>query len=164
MAIALLEESLAIAQTIGDWRSQGNALAYLGNVHFYLDDIENAIGYYENALAVARDIGDRRSEAVLLGDLAIASVAQRDAGKAIAFYQRQLVIFGEIRDLPAEAMGRWAVARLLNQVGQIAQAIRYAELALPVLEMIRHSEVANIKAKLEEWRHTYSANWSSSKP
>jgi tetratricopeptide (TPR) repeat protein len=62
-SIPLLQQSLQIAQTIGDRKNEASSLGNLGNVYYALGEYSRALEFYEQALVITREIGDRKGEA-----------------------------------------------------------------------------------------------------
>ena len=61
--------STRVPMSIGDRRSEGNALDNLANAYSALGQTRRAIKFYEQRLEIAREIGDRRGEAKSLNNL-----------------------------------------------------------------------------------------------
>ena len=70
-ALDYLHRSLAVSRPNGHREAEGYALAYLGNVHGELDDLDEARRYGRAALAIATDTGIRPLQTLVhnaLGD------------------------------------------------------------------------------------------------
>jgi non-specific serine/threonine protein kinase len=69
---SLLEESLALAETVQSRYAAGHALATLGDVRWAEDDEQRAVALWRRALSVVRELRDRRGIAGCLERLALA--------------------------------------------------------------------------------------------
>jgi predicted ATPase/DNA-binding CsgD family transcriptional regulator/Tfp pilus assembly protein PilF len=86
-ARALLEESLALYQEVGDRRFVPRALAYLGNLSIDRKDYEQAEELYEKSLALARELGDATSLSLSLVSLGYIFLLDGRHGRAMALFE-----------------------------------------------------------------------------
>ena len=92
VALPLIEESLAIAQQIGDrWWTAWN-LHLLGRVAYFEHDPETATSFGQESLALAREIGDDWLAAWALHLLALASYVADDLPAARRYFDESLAI------------------------------------------------------------------------
>jgi serine/threonine protein kinase/tetratricopeptide (TPR) repeat protein len=74
-AVAFAEESLRIAQRIGDRNGEALALNSMGNAWAFADDPAKALEHYERTLAIARENGERGMECIAIGNIAAGYIA-----------------------------------------------------------------------------------------
>jgi len=75
-----------------------------------------------------------------------------ETSRAIQFYKQQLAIVCEMGYRRGEGIGLWNMSLTLDQLGERAQAIRYAERALTIFEQIEDPNAAQVRAQLAAWR------------
>jgi tetratricopeptide (TPR) repeat protein len=151
-AVEFHEQDLVISREIGDKRIEGNALGDLAIAYKKLGDTDKAMVFCEQWLVIAQEIGDRRGEGNALGNLGIAYADLGDARKAIEFYEQALIVRREIGDQRGEGDDLWNSALAFDKLGDRAQAVARAEAALRIREAIEDPHVAEVRAKLAEWR------------
>ncbi|MBW4653748.1 MAG: CHAT domain-containing protein [Kaiparowitsia implicata GSE-PSE-MK54-09C] len=135
-AIALYEQSLAIAREIGDRQGESNALGNLGNAYLSLDQYQQAIDFYEQSLVIAREISDRRGEGSALNSLGIAYVALGQYQQAIDFHEQSLAITRVIGNRSGEGNSLGGLGNSYFGMGQYQQAIDYYEQQLGITREI----------------------------
>jgi len=145
-AIRFHQQSLDIAQEIGDRNGKGRSLCNLGNAYESLEKFQQAIEFLQQALVVQREIGDRNLESNSLGNLGNVYRNLGQYQQAIEFYQQSLEIMREIRDQRGEA-------NLLNNLGisssslkQYQRAIEFYQQSLEIQREIgdRQGEAASL--------------------
>ena len=106
------QSQLKAARDSHNRKSEGLALANIGNAYSDLGEAHKAIEFHEQYLAIAREIKDRRAEGRALGKLGIDYWQLGNALKSIEFCEQQLAIhreFGTPRD-EGDALGTLAIA------------------------------------------------------
>jgi tetratricopeptide (TPR) repeat protein len=110
----LSEESLALAQELGDPRTVVAALRHLGMVvQTWREDCDASHRLFAESLRRARELGDRWSEAFALQALGHAADARDCKEEALSLYEESLAIRREIGQ-------PWGIAVALNCVGGMA--------------------------------------------
>ncbi len=109
-ARALLEESLAIDEELGDLCRRARCLKDLGIVAGESDDHDTAREFFRQAITSFRSIGDRVGEAQSLNNLALSTESAGDVRGSLPMYAAALGVLRELGD-------SLSVARLLNNVG-----------------------------------------------
>jgi class 3 adenylate cyclase/tetratricopeptide (TPR) repeat protein len=139
---AVLEEAARLADSIGDRRRLGQALALLGNYYYEIAQSDKSIDCAERALGIARDLGDPELEAgvtFLLGqnhyglgnytraiDLLVQNVAALEAA--------QLDVTYHVGPARLSVTARCFLARTLAEIGEFRQAVTRAEEAITLSE------------------------------
>jgi predicted ATPase/Tfp pilus assembly protein PilF len=114
-AIALCEESLQIAQALGDGQGIAWALHNLGRVAYLQGDYPRAVPLLEQSLAGFREAGDNWGIPWSLDVLGQAAVARGDYGQAERLWTESLELrqsIGDVQGIP------WP----LNNLGEVAAA------------------------------------------
>ena len=125
-AIALLEESLAIAREIGERRVVTAALQPLGLACLGKGDIAAARTHLEEALVMARELGNPRETAAALNVLAQLLRTEGELDAAEPLYEQGLAITRELGD-------RESIAISLLNLAQVAIDRDAGERARPML-------------------------------
>jgi tetratricopeptide (TPR) repeat protein len=132
-----LEESLDLAQQLGDTTGSVAGLCYLGHVQCRLGDPQQAVRSYQAGLALAHRAEDAWWVAHMLRGLAHALNAQTERQKAAHYFQQAAAIFRETGD-------RWALARSLSDVawciwdeGRLREALALMQECLAALRQLR---------------------------
>jgi non-specific serine/threonine protein kinase len=131
-ARALLEESLALSQTLGDQQGLAYALVFLGLVVLSLGDHARTSELLSAGLTAAQAIGDTRAIAKALHGLGMVAYYQGDAARAAAHYTESLALFQQLGDLLniGLLLGNLGVVALARGDYQRARALFEKDLAL----------------------------------
>jgi len=97
-------EALAIAQSVGDRRTEGRLMSNLGSLHLDHGRLDEARTCYTSAVAIAREIGDRRGEGIRLANLGGMLTESGATAEALPTLERALRLAREIGDQPGEAL------------------------------------------------------------
>jgi len=103
MARRCYEESMAIAQEMGNRRDEASCLNNLGTIANYQADYAAAQVYYAASLAIQSETGNRFGEGVLLGNLGLVATNKGDYLAARRYHQQSLSVRREIYDRYGEA-------------------------------------------------------------
>jgi tetratricopeptide (TPR) repeat protein len=114
-AQALLQESLAIRQALGDQLGIASSLNNLGNVAWVQGDYERAKVLLEESLSIRRALRDQRGIAFTLYDLGSVALMQGD-------YERAKVLFEESLAIRRVLFDQQGIAFTLNDLGNVALA------------------------------------------
>jgi non-specific serine/threonine protein kinase len=109
----LLEESLALAQAVGDKQTSAWALNDLGNLALVRDDYAAARASYEASLVLGRAMGDVLTLGPVLGNLGWVAFMQGDYQAARAYYEESLAVTTEVGD-------KHGIAIMLANLGALA--------------------------------------------
>ena len=86
------EESLALAQQIGDERRAARVLRSLGIVASNQNELDRAAEFFEEALVSVRALQDQAAIGRCLNDLGLVADRQGDHERAIAYYEEALAL------------------------------------------------------------------------
>jgi len=130
------EQSLKLAQTMGDKLSEAKALGNLGVAYKNLGQYERAIHLQQQNLSIIREIGDRQDEGTALGNLGIAYDRLGQYERAIDFHQQHLTIAREISDRRGEGIALDGLGVAYIGLGQYEQAINFHQQRLRIAREI----------------------------
>ena len=131
---ALYEESLRLAEALGDRGRIALALVGLGGVAFHTGDLDGAQRRWEECLRIRRDLDDRRGAAGALNNLGMVDRRRGDLAGARARYEEALAVhraLGNAHDAAnvlgnlaavATEQGDYGGARALQEEGLPARA------------------------------------------
>ncbi len=113
LSLRLVDESLALARSLGDKAGIANGLHMLGMVKIYFENaIDEAERLFGDALAIRREIGDRRGIGQALGPLASCALNRYDYALAEQWYAESLALFREVGDDREVAGALWNLAEV----------------------------------------------------
>jgi predicted ATPase len=114
-AVAMGEEALAAARTVGDHHTMASALFLLGFTAFDRGELEQARAYHQASLTLEREIGYQHGVAIELTRLGDIAVAQGNPAEAQTLGEEALAIWRDRGD-------SWGIAWALIQLGRAARA------------------------------------------
>ncbi len=115
-------EALAIAQGVGDRRTEGRLMSNLGSLHLDHGRMDDARRCYESAVSIAREIGDRRGEGIRLANLGGLLTESGATAEALPQLERALRLAREIGDHPGEALALTNLGEAHLTLGNDARA------------------------------------------
>lgn len=121
-ALASLEAGKRFLEHEGDRRRLVGVLAFLGQVHQGLGQMDPAAQYLNEALGLARALDDPGLKAACHLDLGILRSLQQAVGPALAHLDRSLRRWQELGDRPRSARAMAWKARTVAVLGDVAQA------------------------------------------
>lgn len=142
MAISFLEQCLAISREIGDRGGESSALGNLAVAYLQLNQAQQAVLLFEHALLISREIGDGFGQGNFLRGLGRAYSQLKDVSRSIAIYEQALVFLRQVGDQHGFLEACWDIARLYDQSGIPAEAVRYARETVYVANQIGHTVLA----------------------
>ncbi|MEJ6486921.1 tetratricopeptide repeat protein, partial [Nostoc punctiforme UO1] len=111
-AIALYNQSLEIAERIGNVQDKAATLHYLGNIYANKGDVDEAIALYNQSLEIAERIGNVQSKVTTLYQLGNIYANKGDVDEAITLYNQSLEIAERIGDVQSKAATLYQLAIL----------------------------------------------------
>jgi tetratricopeptide (TPR) repeat protein len=145
-SMPLFQQSLQIAQTIGDRNGEAVSIVGLGSAYGALGQYLRAIELHEQSLRIQREIGDLNGEAASLGNLGNAHFSLGEYPRAIEFYEQSLAIGREIGNCNGEANSLSNLGNVYGALGQYPQAIKFYEQSLA----IQH-EIGDCNGEANSW-------------
>ena len=113
VALARLEESVAVGRESGDKHSLAHSLALLGMAEATVGDYAQAHPHLDEGIALFREMGDRWGLAWSLNHLGWSNLLQSNYPEARSLFEESLAIWRELGD-------RWALAVPLGNLGHMA--------------------------------------------
>jgi len=128
-AIKVLEESMAIADKLGDKLGVGIAMGNLGGIYYEKGEDRKAIEHYRHYLKTAQEIGDKRGVALVTGNMGRVFHSQGEDEKAIEYFNQSLKIDEEMSDRRGIAVSHINLGNLYKDRGDYEAAIKLYESA-----------------------------------
>ncbi|MCH7922694.1 MAG: tetratricopeptide repeat protein [Nitrospinae bacterium] len=151
-ALECYEQALPILSGVGDRRGEATTLNNIGGAYSDLDRKDEALEYYEQSLSIRREVGDRRGEATTLNNI---GGVYNDLGKqetALEYFERILPIRREVGDRTGEAVTLSNIAFIFADQGRLADAVSFMERVVEIDKEIRHPDLEQDRAELEDFR------------
>ena len=123
----LFQQSLEVAEALGDLSRIARAYNGLGNTAEYAGDYASARAYHEKALGISRALKNERAVAIDLHNLGIVLMIQKEHKSAEPLYEEALAIFRKIGDVNSVQSTVTNLAMVAAQTGQFAAARAYFE-------------------------------------
>ncbi len=117
----LLEQSIALYQSLGDRWGMSNALDGLGTVVWDRAAYNEAKQYHEKSLAIHRELGDQRGSAYSLGRLGTLALLQGQI-KGERLVRESITIYQKIGDRAGMANGFYIASMALMTLGAFDEA------------------------------------------
>jgi len=153
-ALALLQETLAIWQLLGNLRWQGFTHNSLGLVARKLGQTEQAKTSFEQALRISQANDDRQAQTSTLNNLSMLATEQGEFATAKNLLGQAISLAKSVNDKEQQARIIHNLAWNAKQAGWFKEAQPYAERALDILQQIGSVEeekrVRQLLAKLME--------------
>ena len=131
-AIDYHNQSLKIAERIGDVDSESRCYTNLGIAAYALGNYQQAIDYHNQALEISQRIGDISGEGRCYSNLGAAARALGNYQQAIDYYNQALDIAQRIGDLSLEGACYGNLGAAADALGNYQQAIDYHNQALEI--------------------------------
>ncbi len=135
-AIDYHQQSLAIAQQLGDRSGEGASLGNLGLAYNSLREYQRAIDYHQQSLAIQQQIGERYGEAASLNNLGLAYSYLGEYQRAIDYHQQSLAIAQQIGERYGEGLSLNNLGLAYSYLGEYQRAIDYHQQSLAIQQQI----------------------------
>ena len=126
----LFKSALAIWKTTGRKKGEAEIHERLGNVGYYLCEMQKAKKHYQIALAIATEIGDRQGQGRSNGSLGAVLDSLGEYHKAKEYQEKALAIAIEIGDRQGEGRSNGDLGSVFQSLGEYQKAKEYHEKAL----------------------------------
>ena len=130
------EKALAIAEKIGDRKTEAKSYGNLGNIFESLGEYVKAKENSEKALAIAEKIGDRETEAKWYRDLGNIFKSLGVYVKAKERFEKALAIAEKIGHMKTEAKCYRNLGSIFHSLGEYVKAKEHSQKALAIAEKI----------------------------
>ena len=126
-ALSLYQESLQLAEQLGNKKNKAVTLQQIGQVLVMRGDLNNALSNYEQALAIQKELGDIRETGVTLHQMAEIFLTRGDPDRALSLYQESLQLAEQLGDKKGAASTKRWLAVLAAQKGDLDKALSLYE-------------------------------------
>ncbi len=124
------EEVLALPAASGRTAERARALAALGGLAYWQEDVPATHSAYTEALAIARELGDRSAEAEGMYNLAYVPAYEGDLGDAVAMFEESRAMFEELGIRRGVADSLWVLGIMARLEGNLPRSRALAEQSL----------------------------------
>ena len=133
-ALPLFNQSLAIAQEIGDKHREMKVLGALGNYSMTVAPGERAESYFRQAYELAREVGDRQSEMGFQGNLGTMVEWKEDYVEAAKIYTEVLTYMQETNNQETEIQVLRHLVHVYSKQEDDRFIVKYCKLGIKVAE------------------------------
>ncbi|OYQ65654.1 hypothetical protein B9G53_06740 [Pseudanabaena sp. SR411] len=135
-SISFLQQSLKIAQALGDKNGEASSLNGLGGAYYSLGQYQKSISFLQQSLEIQRALGDKNGEASSLNGLGNAYYSLVQYQQTISFYQQSLKIAQAIGYKKGEASSLVGLGNVYNSLKQYQKAISFYQQSLEIIQGI----------------------------
>jgi tetratricopeptide (TPR) repeat protein len=135
-ALALYEESLVIAEQLGDKKGKAASLSNMAQVYVTRGDLSRALALYEESLVIAEQLGDKKGKAASLSNMAQVYVTRGDLSRALALYEESLALKEQLGDKQGKAASLHQMANVYVTRGDLSRALALYEESLALKEQL----------------------------
>jgi CHAT domain-containing protein/tetratricopeptide (TPR) repeat protein len=129
-AIESFKAAAASYHAAGDIAAEANALNNTGGVYNYLNDRDEATGYFTQALTLYQGIGDFGGQAISLNNLGTAYSRRGENRRAIDYFEQALKLRQSVGDKSGEAITLVNLGFAFSALGEPKTALDYYSQAL----------------------------------
>jgi CHAT domain-containing protein/lipopolysaccharide biosynthesis regulator YciM len=135
-AITYYQQSLKIAQTIGNESFQATSLANLGNVYRNMGNYATAIDYHEKSLQIAQKTSNPKIIAEAYGGLGNDYMLLGDYSKALFYQLKNRDLTKSINNRRGELSALANIGTIYQITGEYRNALKFHEIALAIAKAI----------------------------
>jgi len=147
-ALDYQQRALLIHRETSNRAGEIPALTNIGNIYHALQQSQQALDHFQQALAIAQELG-HRSEGTVVNNIAALQHQLGNYDEAIRGWRQAQAIADEIGEAEMEVVTLFNIGYYYENQGDNAQAIRYYQQAVDVIESIQGEiRVEELKASL----------------
>jgi CHAT domain-containing protein len=135
-ALRMFMTSLELYRQLGDRRTEGTTLTYIGLIYDRTGDYQKALGYFQDTLKIRREIGDKAGEGRTLNNIGETYLSTGDYQKALDYFQDAMKINKGIGDKVGEGRTLSNIGLIYNRTGDYQRALGYFQDALKIRKEI----------------------------
>jgi predicted ATPase len=154
--LALMEEGLDLARTLGDREQEAASLGLIGTFHFEIGDIDGAETHFLQSLDLYRQLGFQTGVALRWWGLSSVAEARGDLPQVESLATEALRIFRELEDATGAALCLHQLGKVAKLRGDLDRATASLEEALALFEDLGNpegvAEVADVLGDLARER------------
>jgi tetratricopeptide (TPR) repeat protein len=155
-ALAQYKQALQAANKIEDARQQSEAkitiLTNWGIAHKNAGEFDLALACYEDIMTEAKQLKNRRLEAELWGNVGVVCDLKGEHQRAITYFRKQHTMAKKLGYKRGQASALFNQALATYAVKDTAAAIRLAEAARDLFQLLDDPMTAEVEEQLKEWR------------
>ncbi len=152
-AIGYFEQSLKIAEAIGDPQMRAASMNDLAQIHEASGDVDNAFKYYRQGLDLLRSVKDKQGESDALNNMAHVFQNKKMYDSALVYFSASKNIRDAIKDTFGIAMSLNNLGTFYYLTGKFDEAEKYFKASIP-LRKIMHDR-SGMAASLTNLAHVY---------
>ena len=135
-AMTCSENSLRIAEELGDLNEKATALNNIGIIYNIQGNYPGALRRYEKALQIAEQLGDLSGNAIALNNIGEIYRAQGNYSEALKRYEEALQIDEQLGNLSGKAIRLNNIGGIQHAQGNYPEALKLYEEALQIAEQL----------------------------
>ncbi len=149
-ALVHAQQALDLFRAASHRPGQARALNAIGWFHAMLGDYAEAVAYCEQALELQQELGDRFGQAETLDSLGYANQRLGRHAAAISCYRTAVELYQAFDDRYNEADSTASLGDAHYAAGDVASARAAWRCAADILDLLRHPDAGNVRAKLTD--------------
>ena len=130
------EKALHYAREVADTMNEARALSWLGDASYSSGRMRTAYDYFQRCVELARQHGYSEIEAGNYYMLAWCRMYMNEVRESAADARAAVTFAGNIGNLRAEMLSRLGAARILNELGELDEAMTHVERGLEIAESL----------------------------
>jgi CHAT domain-containing protein/predicted negative regulator of RcsB-dependent stress response len=131
-SIEKFQEALELYRKASDRREEAQTLSNIGQVYYFLGEMQKAMGKFNEALPIRRAAGDRRGEADTLNSIGFLYQILGESQKAMEKFNEALPIRRAVGDLKGEAETLNNIGFVYRALGETQKAMEKFNESLPI--------------------------------
>ncbi|NIA12119.1 MAG: tetratricopeptide repeat protein, partial [Nitrospiraceae bacterium] len=135
-AVTRYQESLKIAEELGDRSGIASTLHQLGTIHQTQGRYDEAVTMYQESLRIEEELGDRSRIAITLGQLGNIHQTQGRYDEAVTMYQESLKIAEELGNKRVIAITLHQLGTIHQDQGRYDEAVKIYQESLKIAEKL----------------------------
>ncbi|HJY66290.1 MAG TPA: tetratricopeptide repeat protein, partial [Streptosporangiaceae bacterium] len=153
-ALGHAQQAVGLFRTAGHRAGQARALNAIGWFHAMLGDYAEAVTYCQQSLELQRELGDRFGQAETWDSLGYASLRLGRHEAAISSYRTAVALYQAFDDRYNEADSTASLGDAHYAAGDVDSARTAWRHAADILDLLRHPEADQVRAKLTNTRRS----------
>jgi CHAT domain-containing protein/tetratricopeptide (TPR) repeat protein len=135
-SIEKYHEALELYRRATDRKGEAKTLNNIGEIYWYLGEMQKALEKFNEVLPIFRALGDRRGESVSLNNIGVVYQSLGELHKALEKLNEALPIIREVGDHVQEATTLSAIGLVFWSLGEMQKALEKLNEALPIRQAV----------------------------
>ncbi|KAL5105124.1 hypothetical protein TcWFU_002446 [Taenia crassiceps] len=124
-ALACFQQNLSLVCKLGDRPAEGRAYGNLGNTHYLLGNLREAVDFHKKRLQIAKEFGDLRAQRRAYSNLGNAYIFLADFTSAARSYKHALGIARQLGDEALQAHACFSLGHSCTLLRDYSAAVVY---------------------------------------